>query len=256
MSPKEKTAPTRTRRSRGSLSEEEILNGAIALVKRDGLDGLSMPNLARHLGAGVMSLYWYFHSKDDLLGAMAEHTMHEVYARLPAVGDGPWEDEVTRLATAFYTELRRTPVFAQLLASRPRFLLSRPRALPVLAKRVDEELQVFQRVGVSATEAMGLHNILWAYALGFVLMQLGTDLKRGKPSTQRTLEASVARLDPAEFPTLRALSDVEAIVSVGNDGFEDFLRIFVAGMRSELAPPRSPGRRHPAKKRALRPTAN
>src|SRR5205823_14218947 len=84
------------RRSRGSLSEEEIVSGAIALVKRDGLEGLSMPNLARHLGAGVMSLYWYFHSKDELLAAMAERTMREIYARLPAVGDGPWDKEIVR----------------------------------------------------------------------------------------------------------------------------------------------------------------
>lgn len=223
------------RRSRGSLSEEEIVSGAIALAKRDGLEGLSMPNLARHLGAGVMSLYWYFHSKEELLGAMAEHAVREVYARLPLVGKGAWDDEVIRLMSGFRAELLRTPLFAQLCSSRPRSLLSRPGVMPLLAGRIDEQLQVLERAGLSAAEAMRMHNVLSAYTLGFVLMQLATEPEGDEPTTAQALEAAVAQLDPAEFPTLRAVSDVSSLVSVSDDDYTRTLRLLVDGMKAEFA---------------------
>lgn len=227
---------TPTRRSRGSLSEEEIVLGALALAKRDGLDGLSMPNLARHLGAGVMSLYWYFHSKEELLGAMAEHTVKEVYARLPLVGNGAWDDEVIRLMTAFREELRRTPLFAQLCSARPRFLMSRPGVMPILARRIDEQLQVLQRLGLDAADAMRVHNILSAYTLGFLLMQQGLETKGDEPTVEQALKESVTHLDPAEFPTLLAVRDLGALVSVKDEDHDDFLRLLVAGMKSEFGP--------------------
>lgn len=235
MSPKANARAATTRRSRGSLSEDEIVSGAITLAKRDGLDNLSMPNLARHLGAGVMSIYWYFHSKEDLLAAMAEHTMRDVYARLPQVGKGSWDNEMVRLMTAFRTELRRAPLFAQLCGARPRSLFSRPSVVPILARRVDEELQVLQRASLSAAAAMRIHNILMAFTLGFVLMELGTAARtNGDEHAEEALEAAVAQLDPAEFPTLRAIDDVGSLISVGDSDFDAFLRLLVVGLKSEL----------------------
>jgi AcrR family transcriptional regulator len=231
---KAKPAKDPSRRSRGSLSESEILAAAIALAERDGLENLSMPNLAKHLGAGAMSIYWYFHSKDDLLGAMTEHTMRELYARLPPVGGGPWNEEILRLTSVFRTELRRTPLFAQLCGARPRFLFSRPNVMPVLATRIDQELQLLQGLGVSAVDAMRLHNILSALALGFVLMQIGTQPSDDEQSTEDAVSAAVAHLDRDEFPTLRSIGDVGALASLRDDDFDYFLRLLVAGMPSEF----------------------
>ncbi|MGP3533992.1 TetR/AcrR family transcriptional regulator [Microbacterium sp. RD1] len=74
---------TRVRRQRGSLSAEEILDGAFAVAATTGLDGLSMPGLAAHLGVGVTSLYWYFRKKDDLLRAMNDRAVHTLHESLP-----------------------------------------------------------------------------------------------------------------------------------------------------------------------------
>jgi AcrR family transcriptional regulator len=237
VSPQAKTAAVSTRRSRGSLSQEEILTGAIELVERDGLEGLSMPNLARHLGAGVMSLYWYFHSKEELLAAMAEHAIHEVYGRLSPPGDGPWDEEMLRLATEFAAEARRNPIFAQLCGWRPHLLASRPGVLRVLASRFDQELQLLQHgLGLSPAEAASLHNTIYGPTVGYVLMRLGAD--RGGPD-ERTpgdaLAEAVGRLDPAEYPTLHALTDLEAVVALDDETFADVLRLLLAGMNAEYA---------------------
>jgi AcrR family transcriptional regulator len=235
MSPRAKAAEAPARRSRGSLSQEEILAGAIELVERDGLEGLSMPILARHLGAGVMSLYWYFHSKDELLAAMAEHAIRDVYGRLSPPGDGPWDEEMLRLTTEFAAEARRSPLFAELCAWRPALLASRPGVLGVLASRFDQELQLLTSLGLTAGEAAGLHNILYGPTVGFVLMQLGATGGEDEPTTAEALEEAVERLDAAEFPTLKAISDLEAVVALDDETFEDVLGLLIAGMKSEYA---------------------
>jgi len=236
MSPRAKAAPAPTRRSRGSLSQEEILAGAIEIVERDGLDGLSMPVLARHLGAGVMSLYWYFHSKEELLAAMAEHAIHEVYGRLSPPGDGPWDEEMLRLTAEFADEARRNPLFAQLCGWRPHLLASRPGVLRVLATRFDQELQLLlDGLGLTPADAAALHNLLYAPTIGFVLMQLGADGGADEPTAAEALEAAVERLEPAEYPTLKAVTDLGALVALENETYDDVLQLVVAGMKAEYA---------------------
>jgi AcrR family transcriptional regulator len=48
-----------------------------------------MPTLAKELGCGVTSIYWYFRSKDDLVVALAERVEKRMYARLPRSATGP-----------------------------------------------------------------------------------------------------------------------------------------------------------------------
>ena len=80
------TAP-RKRRARGSIDPEEILEGAFEIAGRDGLEGLSMPNLAAHLDVGVTSIYWYFRNKEDLLRQMSARAHAKIQAKVPAPSD-------------------------------------------------------------------------------------------------------------------------------------------------------------------------
>jgi AcrR family transcriptional regulator len=231
LTAKSKAGPRGTRRSRGSLSEDEILAGAIAVAERDGLDGLSMPNLAKHLGASAMSVYRYFHSKDDLLAAMFERTMMEVYSRLPLIANGAWDDEVIRLMSTFRAEAQRTPLFAELCQGRPIYQFSRPAIMSAFARRLDDDLQVVQRAGLNADEALRLHGVLFAFTLGFVLLEFGVETTDNEPTQEAALKTSVAQLDPREFPTLHAVGDPGALISVRQADYDDFIRLFVAGFR-------------------------
>ena len=67
-------APQRRRRERGSISVDEIINGAFEVATEVSIDNLSMPQLARHLDVGVTSIYWYFRKKDELLDAVWPET--------------------------------------------------------------------------------------------------------------------------------------------------------------------------------------
>ena len=72
------TAHSRRRRERGSISVEQIVNGAFEIAAEGSIDNLSMPVLAKHLDVGITSIYWYFRKKDDLLDAMTDRALDAV----------------------------------------------------------------------------------------------------------------------------------------------------------------------------------
>jgi len=78
----------RTRRNRGSLSAQEIINGAFEVAEGISLDKLSMPELARHLGVGVTSIYWYFRKKEELLNAMTDVAVERFVRAMPPLTPG------------------------------------------------------------------------------------------------------------------------------------------------------------------------
>jgi len=82
------------RRPRGPLSREEIIKGAFELVEAESVEELSMPRLARHLGVGVTSIYWYFRSKEELLDALTEQAVRRFEELMPEFGGCSWDEHL------------------------------------------------------------------------------------------------------------------------------------------------------------------
>ncbi|MCX4751111.1 TetR/AcrR family transcriptional regulator C-terminal domain-containing protein [Kitasatospora sp. NBC_01287] len=57
------------------LHRPDVLNGAMALLDAEGLDGLTMRRLATVLDVRPSALYWHYRDKQALLEAIAEHLM-------------------------------------------------------------------------------------------------------------------------------------------------------------------------------------
>ena len=87
-------ADKRQRRERGSISVDEIINGAFQVAEEVSVDGLSMPLLAKHLDVGVTSIYWYFRKKDDLLNAMTDRALGQYDFATPFVEGQDWRDSL------------------------------------------------------------------------------------------------------------------------------------------------------------------
>src|SRR5580658_8382817 len=73
------------RRASG-LSRDEIVRAAIAIADAEGPDAISMRRIARELGAGVMSLYWYVASKEELLELILDAVAGEAVLPEPSGG--------------------------------------------------------------------------------------------------------------------------------------------------------------------------
>lgn len=70
---------------RESLTRDRVLEAAVDLADREGIDAVSMRRLGQELGVEAMSLYTHVRSKDDLLDGMAE----VVVGRIPIAPRGP-----------------------------------------------------------------------------------------------------------------------------------------------------------------------
>lgn len=94
----------KSRRSRGSLSREEILEAAVAIVMEEGVERLSMRRIASRLGCSVASPYAYFKSQGDLVKDIimagetdltrdlkqARASSDDVFQQLPAIAYTYW----------------------------------------------------------------------------------------------------------------------------------------------------------------------
>lgn len=118
-------AARRATRARGrppagatTLTREDILRTALALLEEEGLAGASMRALARRLGADPMALYHYFPSKDALLADAAAWAYAEM--RLPtAQPDDDVRGRLLALARAYVRFLERAGELARFVAAHP-----------------------------------------------------------------------------------------------------------------------------------------
>ncbi|WP_240962814.1 TetR/AcrR family transcriptional regulator [Antrihabitans stalactiti] len=55
------------------LTEQDWIDGALALLQRDGVGAIRIPQLCAELGVTKGSFYWHFSDVDQLLEAIADH---------------------------------------------------------------------------------------------------------------------------------------------------------------------------------------
>ena len=80
-------APDRRRRPAG-LSEAQIIEAALRVIRKDGVDGLSMRRLSKELGVTPMAPYYYVSDKQALLDLVVSAALGGI--EIPAAGVGPW----------------------------------------------------------------------------------------------------------------------------------------------------------------------
>ena len=79
------------------LNREVILDGAIALIERDGPASLSMRRLGSELGVEGMAIYHHFQGREELLAAIGDRLLEPLHEL--ELGDD-WRDACRRFAIA------------------------------------------------------------------------------------------------------------------------------------------------------------
>jgi len=103
------------RRDRG-LSRAEIIRAAIAVADAEGPDAISMRRIAREVGAGVMSLYWYVSSKEELLDLMLDAIEADIDVPDPS---GDWRADLGLFAHRTRAALREHRWAVEFIGTRP-----------------------------------------------------------------------------------------------------------------------------------------
>lgn len=103
--------------ARETLSREQIVRTAMALLDQEGLAGLSMRKLAARLGSGATSLYWYVETKDDLIDLLIDEIWGEVDVPEPELAG--WRSGALLFGHSLRSTVLRHPWLPEVMYTRP-----------------------------------------------------------------------------------------------------------------------------------------
>lgn len=218
--------------SRGpaGLSAQQIVDAAMAMTRRDGLQGLSMRRLATVLGVTSMAPYGYFASKEELIGEITDQVFAQV--KVPDDGDLTWDERLRRFAWAVHDVLVEYPGVADQIYTYQRFPAS---AVPL----VDYGVGVLREAGfdeVAAAEAFDVLASVVITRTHFEAHQRLVMAHEPNTSLEDRVRAGWHRLDDAlgdAGPGVQSYVD-HLDRALGARVFERALDVVLRGLRAEL----------------------
>lgn len=151
------------------LTRAAIVDTAIELADRDGIEGLSMRRIADRLGVGAMSLYRHVPNKDALLAEMTD----EIAGRYPYPEPEPgwtWRDRVDAAAEIDW-QLYRLHPWVLFTFAVPRYNFG-PHSLSCLAWLTEGLLELTD----DRREAVAMGLQVWSYIAGVALQQVSATI--------------------------------------------------------------------------------
>jgi TetR/AcrR family transcriptional regulator, tetracycline repressor protein len=101
-----------------TLTEEQIVDAALQVIRTEGLDALSMRRLSRELGRSAMAAYWYVSDKRELLDLVAGKLLSRV--EVPPGESGPWDERLRKVVQGIDAQVHHYPGIATILLERMR----------------------------------------------------------------------------------------------------------------------------------------
>jgi AcrR family transcriptional regulator len=166
------------------LSRDRVVRAAVAYADENGIEPLTMRNLAAEVGVKAMSLYNHVANKEDLLDGMIDVVFGEI--ELPSGEDG-WKTAMRRRAIAVRTVLSRHRWAIGLMESR-----TSPG--PATLRHHDAVIGCFRAAGFTLALAAHAYSALDSYIYGFAMQE------RGLPFDTPEETAQLAQVIVAQFP--------------------------------------------------------
>jgi AcrR family transcriptional regulator len=212
-----------TRAERKPLTRDAIIDAALKLLDREGLQGLSMRKLAQELGTGAASLYWHVGDKEELLSLLLDRIVGE--AEVPEPDPENWQEQVKEMARAARRLLRRRRDAAQLSLGR---IPAGPSSLPVM----ERNLAVLAAAGLPARVVSYASDMLALYVGAFAYEEsLRVPPLGDSDASAEQFGAYLRSLPPDRFPTLTALAD-DLVAGDADERFEFALELLVRGLEA------------------------
>lgn len=219
----------RRRRARGSLTREQVVEAALGLADQDGLDALTMPNLARRLECGVMTIYGYIVGKEDLLDAIAQRGLSDL--RLPR----PLPSDLEGILLAWGRGLRKLLIEHPSL---PVIFLAQAVVGPGIFGGVEALLGRLGQAGMAPSEGVHAIYAVLTYTTGFVAWEFPRTRRQPQAAYAASWRREFAGLPPADFPLAGGVLDELGQVA-GEEQFELGLTALAVGLAGQYPPARS-----------------
>ena len=155
---------------RSGLTVRSIVAAAVELADAEGLEALSMRQVADRLSVGAMSLYTYVPGKVELTYLMIDSVYGELYADVeePARQPGGWRGALEFIAARNWHLYQRHPWLLHMVNARP--VLG-----PNTSRKYEAELRPLDNLGLSDLEMDAVLTLLLTHVEGTARAQASVE---------------------------------------------------------------------------------
>lgn len=239
-------------RARG-LSRADIAEIAVTIADDEGTGAVSMRRIAKDLQVGVMSLYWYIESKEDLHQLMLETVRAEIEAAAPS---GDWRADLAVYARNTRAAIHRHPWAID-------YIGAGPPSGPNDARNADQLMAALEGLGLDIMTTMWILMTISTYVMGAALREIqevrwqraADEAMSGM--TENDVAEALAEFDrrirgSGRYPHLAKVLDAGIdpdATETRDERFEfglscvlDGIAVRIKGLPADVAGTRSPGR--------------
>lgn len=206
------------------LSEQIVVDAALALAAREGGTALTVRNLGRELDADPAAMYRYFRTMDDLLLMVADRLMTVIDSEIP--DDLHWKDRLLLGGRRVVTVFCLYPQIGSMIASRT---TRRSGEIAI----VENLLGSVRAAGLSGSDAVLAYRTYADFVLSYAGMRaqyqsLSEKVREADASSWATVYAD---LPSGSYPYIAELA--EHLVDVDEDEILDNgLRLLIEGIEA------------------------
>ena len=224
-----------TVRGDGPVSRSVILEAALRLIDRDGIDGMSMRRLSEEVHRDPTVIYRHVSNKAAVLDGVVELVLGQLRVDTAA---SDWAAELRIVAHHFRRLALEHPNMVALLVTRPLTtpLSQRP---PGMLRPLEDVLELLTSSGFSGVDALHVYRVLFGYLHGHILTDLQEVVERPE-ETDDVLRLGLHRLTITEFPQVRSLASAFAAYDGAAELDRALDHLFI-GFTTILGPDASPG---------------
>jgi AcrR family transcriptional regulator len=203
---RENTAKGSARRT--PLTRKRVLNAALCMADKHGIEALSMRQLAQALGVEAMSLYNHVANKEDVHNGMVDLVVGEI--DVPAIGVD-WKAAMRQRATSAHEVLLRHPWASMLI-------VSRVNVGPAMLRYVNATIGCLREAGFSYELADRAWNAIDSHIYGFTLQELNFPFDPSEYAGAAQVFLPLIPVD--EYPYIHALA--QQVIDGTYYGVQDF----------------------------------
>ena len=183
--------PSEDTTTRPPLTKERVLQAAVDLADREGLDALTMRRLGAELGVEAMSLYKHVANKDEILDGIVELVVAEI--EIPS-DRADWKQAMRRRAISAREVLSRHSWAIGLLEARGS-------KGPTVRRYLDAILGNLRSAGFSIENAVHAFWLLDSYVYGHVIQETSMPLSTSEEMTE-SAQSVPEQIITYEYPHL------------------------------------------------------
>tara|TARA_B100000959_G_scaffold61819_1_gene65107 strand:- start:488 stop:1084 length:597 start_codon:yes stop_codon:yes gene_type:complete len=178
------------------MRQERILTGALEVFKSKGFDGATMDEIAQKSDFGKATLYYYFHSKEEVFAAILEDGWQKLWASLELViagNDSPRQTFINVLLK-IAENARNRPGLYEFLFNAPKVITFEEQPWKRYQERMYGTIQGLLEDGVKSGEFPNIKPQLLFKAMGGLFMGLVLMGDRKKQVSEKDIEELLNQL--------------------------------------------------------------